>query len=1169
MLNFWKFVPLLAIALAFVVLPVQGQVDAFTTVSIAAPTAASLGKYVDYPVNYHTGVPEISFPIYTIKEGTLELPISLSYHASGLKVMEYSSWLGAGFALNAGGMITRAVRGFPDEIARSDGKSYLNQKGYYNYLYAPNVTSPTLDYLGFMEARRDGEPDLFFFNFNGYSGKFYFRADGTPVLVPASDIRIAPQFCTGGSPTGCNSSQGYLYGWVVTTPDGVKYYFGKTASDGFNGGAVEVNQTYSPSKGLSDAVTYSSWYLYKMESADGRYHIDLSYAPEKYANYSIATFSRTVGYDGNSNTSGIELVKNYVRGIRLSSITFSGKTISFNPEETARQDLSRYDLADNLKDYDNTEAKALKSIVVDDGDLCKRYDFSYTYFSNTIPLASNYGTETPAFESLNNLHTSKKRLRLDSFREMFCDGDEKMPAHIFSYYAGTVPATISLAQDHWGFYNGMDGNVGLIPFVYTDGQTNGSPAIGGSSAIRNSYWPAMRAGTLKSIKYPTGGNTEFIYGHHGLYVGSTIKIVGGLRVDTIKTWTAPGKPAKAVTYQYINSGVVQGVLYSRPNYIALIRNSWLGESGVPKSSSPTNTNFWTFDNGCIIPNNVGNKVIYAVSPGSIHPMQTSQGNHFGYNEVKVVQADGGYTIYKYTPGENPTGGDVSVRSVNVEACNNQAPNYPPVPPPNDFMRGVQRGVVTFNAAGQKLTERFIDPIYTEETVGVTGFIVTPSAYPMAAEYEMKTAKKTFERSIELTYTPGQAGTDATPFGLVREDFFESIYHTGITRSVVYEVAKYQDNVLVKGEALKEERYQYSGDFKTPSVQAGVPFCEDIAYTCDQQLITAINQERTSYLAAMTACGANQACRYNRWQLYMRNVNDLRKTYVNTCRASYLAARKSCEQNTQAYTSASADLQALIDLKNQNRYHSLVETSSWRKGKFLGSSYVTYKTFDANRIRIYPVRREVLEVAVPIAIFSPAVNAGNAIVKTPAYRMLDTCIYQSGNLAEVRSTSMGSTSYMWGYGDRYPILKASYARIVQLYYNGFELSGSTGDAAAGTYYYNSGNFTIPFTPPTDGHVYKMSYWYWDSGAWKFSGELPFASTISRGSRLDEIRVYPAGAQVTSYAYSEGRGITSSVDANGQRTFYNYDDFGRLINVKDNNGDVVNRYNYSYYVKQLED
>src|SRR5580698_2617890 len=84
-------------------------------VSISSPTAASLGKYGDIPVSYHTGIPEIDIPIYTIKAGSIEMPISLSYHASGLKVEEEASWVGAGWALNAGGVITRTVIGAADD----------------------------------------------------------------------------------------------------------------------------------------------------------------------------------------------------------------------------------------------------------------------------------------------------------------------------------------------------------------------------------------------------------------------------------------------------------------------------------------------------------------------------------------------------------------------------------------------------------------------------------------------------------------------------------------------------------------------------------------------------------------------------------------------------------------------------------------------------------------------------------------------------------------------------------------------------------------------------------------------------------------------------------------------------------------------------------------------
>jgi len=59
-----------------------------------SPTAASLGKYGNIPVSNYTGIPNISIPLYTIKSGEIELPITLSYYSSGIKVSEEASWVG-------------------------------------------------------------------------------------------------------------------------------------------------------------------------------------------------------------------------------------------------------------------------------------------------------------------------------------------------------------------------------------------------------------------------------------------------------------------------------------------------------------------------------------------------------------------------------------------------------------------------------------------------------------------------------------------------------------------------------------------------------------------------------------------------------------------------------------------------------------------------------------------------------------------------------------------------------------------------------------------------------------------------------------------------------------------------------------------------------------------
>lgn len=85
-----------------------------------APNAAALGKYSDIPVSYFTGVPSISIPIYTVQEGPLSVPVALNYHASGVRVGEPASWVGLGWSLDAGGMVTRTVMGKPDD-----------QNGYY------------------------------------------------------------------------------------------------------------------------------------------------------------------------------------------------------------------------------------------------------------------------------------------------------------------------------------------------------------------------------------------------------------------------------------------------------------------------------------------------------------------------------------------------------------------------------------------------------------------------------------------------------------------------------------------------------------------------------------------------------------------------------------------------------------------------------------------------------------------------------------------------------------------------------------------------------------------------------------------------------------------------------------------------------------------------------
>ena len=75
--------------------------------------------------------------------------------------------------------------------------------------------------------------------------------------------------------------------------------------------------------GLSQGQVISSWYLNKIQSADGVFSINFTYTAEAYSFYTISTFPIQVA------SSGLEysIVKNMVTGVKLDKIIASNATI--------------------------------------------------------------------------------------------------------------------------------------------------------------------------------------------------------------------------------------------------------------------------------------------------------------------------------------------------------------------------------------------------------------------------------------------------------------------------------------------------------------------------------------------------------------------------------------------------------------------------------------------------------------------------------------------------------------------------------------------------------------------------------------------------------------------------------------------------------------------------
>src|SRR6202030_2912620 len=153
------------------------------------PDAASFAKYGTFPVNLFSGLPDISIPIYNIKVGELEVPISICYHASGIRVTDWGSWIGLGWNLNAGGMVTRKIMGKPDD----QGGNYLSGQTV-RLGSSLNTTNQTdLDYLrSVASGTGDYEPDIFSYIFPGKNGKFLYNQPNnfTPIILPYDPIVI-------------------------------------------------------------------------------------------------------------------------------------------------------------------------------------------------------------------------------------------------------------------------------------------------------------------------------------------------------------------------------------------------------------------------------------------------------------------------------------------------------------------------------------------------------------------------------------------------------------------------------------------------------------------------------------------------------------------------------------------------------------------------------------------------------------------------------------------------------------------------------------------------------------------------------------------------------------------------------------------------------------------
>ncbi|HEX6430511.1 MAG TPA: DUF5977 domain-containing protein [Niastella sp.] len=80
----------------------------------ASPEANALAKSINFPVGYNTGVPDIGIPLYQVKSGEVTIPLAINYNAGGFKINDRASDIGLGWSLSTNIQISRSIEGGDD-----------------------------------------------------------------------------------------------------------------------------------------------------------------------------------------------------------------------------------------------------------------------------------------------------------------------------------------------------------------------------------------------------------------------------------------------------------------------------------------------------------------------------------------------------------------------------------------------------------------------------------------------------------------------------------------------------------------------------------------------------------------------------------------------------------------------------------------------------------------------------------------------------------------------------------------------------------------------------------------------------------------------------------------------------------------------------------------------
>lgn len=600
-----------------------------------SPEISSLMREVVSPVSLSSGTVSTSVPLYTLQKGEIKVPLSLNYDASGVKVDAQPSWVGQNWSLSTGGMISRIVKGVPDEafvteqlILRASGNNVATNNYPVGYFYNSSglstanwsATSQIEDW-----AKNYGcelEPDEFVFNFCGHSGVFYANEKGQLIVkgqkgwkiepmilrnIPVYDGRVAfninnpdPRSYTYMRANMLSNITGFgrwkvsrIMGFRVTDPQGVEYYFGQfeeVDNNTFNWyesnmEGIEINADFFSEIFYEE---FNGWHLRKIKAPNGD-EITFKYTHfwptlSLTQNFSSIYMSGKTGSGFLSSSAslyraGASLSGSILRPVYLSEIRTSDQLITFTSSQASDLSYNPYTIDKELVDN------------------CNKYADRYLYvpvFYGQNPIRKwNAGGNLVEFISGSRYYIAYnevRRKKLDRIEVKSLISNEVVKSFDFSYNqsSSTRLQLSSLRENTLPAYQ-FRYNTTSLPGYLSDQHdhwgyfNNRTPVYnyGSFESYREPNASYTGAGSLTEITYPTGGVKKFVYEPHTYtkYVARD-KGTGNLSLASVSQKYGGGLRIKEIQELDNNSVLLKksysyspGILNGKPEYY------WVGYTG--------------------------------------------------------------------------------------------------------------------------------------------------------------------------------------------------------------------------------------------------------------------------------------------------------------------------------------------------------------------------------------------------------------------------------------------------------------------------------------------------------------------------------------------------------------------------------------------------------------